>query len=117
MLWRARFAAFAGAAIVALSFPTMAAAQVSATDEYLARMDNDQDGRIALDEYQAWMSYAFQGMDRNDDGILTPDELPGGRGPPISLVEHRDTLAERFRYQDADGDGFLNAQELAAPPR
>ena len=95
----------------------MAAAQVSATDEYLARMDSDQDGRIALGEYQAWMSYAFEGMDRNHDGILMPDELPGGRGQPISLVEHRDTLAERFRRQDADRDGFLNAQELAAPPR
>jgi EF hand len=114
---RAHFVAFAGAAIVALSLPTMAAAQVSATDEYLARMDSDQDGRIALGEYQAWMSYAFEGMDRNHDGILTPDELPGGRGPPISLVEHRDTLAERFRRQDTDRDGFLNAQELVAPPR
>ncbi|HJW47559.1 MAG TPA: hypothetical protein VJ484_13885 [Lysobacter sp.] len=116
-LLRAHFVAFAGAAIVALSLPTMAAAQVNAADEYLARMDSDQDGRIALGEYQAWMSYAFEGMDRNDDGILTPDELPGGRGQPISLVEHRDTLAERFRRQDADRDGFLNAQELAAPPR
>jgi hypothetical protein len=114
---RARFAAFVGAAIVALTLPTMAAAQVSATDEYLARVDSDQDGRIALGEYQAWMSYAFEGMDRNHDSILTPDELPGGRGQPISLVEHHDTLAERFRRQDGDRDGFLNAQELAAPPR
>jgi hypothetical protein len=116
-LLRAHFAAFAGAALVALSLPTIAAAQVSATDEYLVRMDSDQDGRIALGEYQAWMSYAFEGMDRNHDGILMPDELPGGRGQPISLVEHRDTLAERFRRQDADRDGYLNAQELAAPPR
>jgi hypothetical protein len=114
---RAPFAAFAGAAVVALTLSPIAGAQVSATDEYLARVDSDQDGRIALGEYQAWMSYAFVGMDRNHDGILTPDELPGGRGPPISLVEHRDTLAERFRHQDADRDGFLNAQEFAAPPR
>jgi EF hand len=92
-------------------------AQVTATDEYLARMDVDQDGRIALTEYQAWMGYAFERMDANHDGMLTPDELPGGRGKPVSLVEHRETLAAMFRHQDVDQDGFLSTTELAAPPR
>lgn len=92
-------------------------AQVTATDQYLARMDVDRDGRVALSEYQAWMGYAFEKMDRNQDGQLTPDELPGGRGKPVSLVAHRETLAAAFHRQDGNRDGFLSARELAAPPQ
>jgi hypothetical protein len=105
------------AACVGLLYPAIASAQVTATGEYLARMDTDGDGRIALAEYQAWMGYAFEQMDANHDGQLTADELPGGKGQAISLAEHRETLAAMFRRQDADGDGFLSAKELAAPPR
>jgi hypothetical protein len=105
------------AACAALLYPAMVSAQVTATDEYLARMDTDGDGRIALVEYQTWMGYAFEQMDGNHDGRLTADELPGGKGQTISLAEHRETLAAMFRRQDADGDGFLSAKELAAPPR
>lgn len=94
-----------------------AGAQVTATDQYLARMDVDRDGRVALTEYQAWMGYAFEQMDRNRDGELTPDELPGGRGKPVSLAAHRETLAAAFRRQDSNKDGFLSARELAAPPQ
>src|SRR5699024_11224629 len=59
------------------AIPAPAPAQVTATADYLARMDTDADGRVSLDEYLAWMTYAFQGMDRNADGVLTADELPG----------------------------------------
>lgn len=95
----------------------LAAAQVTATGDYLARMDTDGDGRITLTEYQAWMGYAFERMDADRDGRLTAAELPGGKGRTISLDEHRESLAAMFRRQDADGDGFLSAKELAAPPR
>ncbi len=94
-----------------------AAAQVRATSDYLAKMDRDGDGRVSLDEYLDWMSYAFDGMDRNRDGVLTADELPGGRGKPVTREQHRARLAERFRKQDANHDGWLDAKELAAPPR
>lgn len=97
--------------------PILATAQVTATGEYLARMDRDGDGRVSLAEYQAWMSYAFDGMDRNRDGVLSADELPGGRGKPITRQAHLVQLAERFARQDVDRDGFLDERELAAPPR
>lgn len=97
--------------------PCAARAQVTATGEYLARMDADRDGRVSLGEYQAWMSYAFEGMDRNRDGTLSVDELPGGRGKSITREAHLAQLAERFRRQDVDRNGFLSERELAAPPQ
>jgi len=97
--------------------PMLAAAQVRRTDDYLARMDKDGDGRVVLAEYLDWMGYAFARMDRNGDGVLTADELPGGKGQPITREAHRAQLSERFRKQDANRDGFLDAKELAAPPR
>ena len=93
------------------------APSVSASGDYLARMDRDGDGRVSLVEYQGWLGYAFERMDRDGDGILSPAELPGGRGRPVRLDEHRASLAAAFRRQDRNGDGMLDARELAAPPR
>jgi hypothetical protein len=98
-------------------WPLLAGAQVTAANDYLARMDDDRDGRVSLAEYQAWMGYGFERMDLNRDGLLTADELPGGKGRTVSLIEHRESLAAIFRRQDADRDGFLDARELTAPPR
>jgi hypothetical protein len=98
-------------------WPLLAGAQVTAANDYLARMDDDRDGRVSLAEYQAWMGYGFERMDLNGDGLLTADELPGGKGRTVSLLEHRASLAAMFVRQDVDRDGFLDAQELAAPPR
>lgn len=105
------------ACFAAAALPAAAAAQVMATGEYLARMDADGDGRVSLSEYQAWMSYAFDGMDRDGDGVLAAHEQPGGKGPPLARAVHLARLAERFGRQDANGDGWLDADELAAPPR
>ncbi|HVI59386.1 MAG TPA: hypothetical protein VM619_11040 [Luteimonas sp.] len=102
---------------LALAAPLAAQAQVAATGDYLARMDGDGDGRIALDEYQDWMSYAFDAMDRNRDGMLAPEELPGGKGKPVARAEYRARIAATFNKQDVDRDGFLSAKELSAPPR
>lgn len=103
--------------LLLLPLPATVAAQVTQTGDYLAKMDADGDGRVSLPEYQDWMSYAFDGMDRNRDGVLAADELPGGKGKPISRGEHLARLAARFERQDANGDGVLDARELAAPPR
>ncbi len=113
-------AGFLCAAICAVMVVTpfgAATAQVRETGDYLQRMDTDADGRVSLDEYQHWMGYAFERMDLDGNGVLDPDELPGGRGRPISLAEHRKSLAEAFRRQDLNHDGVLDARELAAPPR
>jgi Ca2+-binding EF-hand superfamily protein len=108
-----------------LTLPAFAGAQklpdsghpVRATGDYLSRMDADHDRRVSLPEYQDWLSYAFDAMDRNRDTVLTADELPGNRGRAITRSEHRDRLASTFRKQDGNRDGYLTAKELAAPPR
>ncbi|MCW0448878.1 hypothetical protein NB706_001712 [Xanthomonas sacchari] len=90
---------------------------IDSTASYLQRMDRDGDGRVSLDEYLAWMSYAFDARDLDHDGVLSPAELPGGRGPPITRAQHLATLTARFRKQDTNGDCYLSARELAAPPQ
>jgi Ca2+-binding EF-hand superfamily protein len=104
-------------ALSLLLLPAVAWAQVNATSDYLARMDDDGDGRVSLAEYQDWMSYAFDARDRNGDGVLSADELPGGKGQPITRQQHRERLADRFSRQDLDRNGFLSARELSAPPQ
>lgn len=88
-----------------------------ASGDYLSRMDRDRDGRVSVTEYQDWLSYAFDGMDRDRDGVLSAAEQPGGRDEPLTREAHRARLAERFRRQDVDRSGFLDAKELAAPPQ
>ncbi|HVI25465.1 MAG TPA: EF-hand domain-containing protein [Xanthomonadaceae bacterium] len=104
-------------ATVALACALPAAAQVADSAGYLARMDADRNGLVSLGEYQDWMSYAFDAMDRDGDGVLVPAEQPGGRGAPLTRAAHRDRLAEVFARQDRNHDGSLDARELAAPPR
>lgn len=104
------------AAGLALAGPPPAHAQVQASADYLARMDGDDDGRVSLAEYLDWMGYAFDRMDADGDGVLRADELPGGRGAPVTRARHRDALEAGFRRQDRNGDGYLDAAELAAPP-
>lgn len=107
-------------AFVLCLLPAAVAAQVTSTGDYLSRMDADGDGKISLIEYQDWLSYAFDAMDANHDGVLDAQEQPpSGRGVPTALTreQHRLTLAERFRKQDRNHDGWLDARELASPPQ
>lgn len=111
----------AGFLLAVLLAPVLVPAQpVTSTGDYLSRMDSDGDGRVSLTEYQDWLSYAFDAMDRNGDGQLDPSEQPPrARGNSMALTReaHRQTLAERFRKQDRNRDGFLDARELASPPQ
>ena len=103
--------------LLGYALPMLANAQVQRTGDYLSKMDRDGDGKVSLVEYQDWLTYAFDGMDRDRDGVLSAAEQPGGKGQPLTREQHRARLAERFRKQDANRDGYLNARELAAPPQ
>lgn len=105
-------------ALAALSMPLALAAQVRAAGDYLRLMDANHDGKVQLSEYQDWLCFGFDRMDRNHNGVLTPDEQPGGRGEKaITREEYRARLADQFRKLDRNHDGALDAKELASPPR
>jgi Ca2+-binding EF-hand superfamily protein len=78
--------------------------------------DRNGDGRVSEAEYVAYMSRGFQNLDRNSDGMLSVDELPGGHGRPISLRSYQNNLRRQFHKLDRNHDGYLNARELTAPP-
>lgn len=109
--------AFCLVPVLVLALAGAAPAQVRDSTGYLARMDANGDGRVQLVEYQDWMSYAFDAMDRDHDGVLSPAEQPGGRGAPITRADYRARLGDTFARQDRNHDGTLDAVELAAPPR
>ncbi len=109
-------------ALIAVTFAAVgrAAAQETPAD-YLAAMDANRDGRVSLAEYQDFLSDAFRAMDRNGNGVIDLDEFDPAvvtaHTRPLSLAQHRRNLELRFRLQDANRDGFLDARELGAPPR
>jgi hypothetical protein len=103
-------------ALLLLALPVAALAQNSATGLFRA-MDRSGDGRVSEAEYVDYMSQGFLRRDRNHDGVLEADELPGGRGKPISLSAWQDNLRRAFRQLDRNHDGYLSPQELMQPPR
>lgn len=102
---------------LAILLTTRTAAAQDSRSDYLRLFDTDGDGRVSETEYLAYMSRSFQRMDSNGDGILESDELPGGRGRPITLKAYQGNLRQQFHKLDRNHDGYLNAKELTAPPR
>lgn len=103
-------------ALLLLVLPFAALAQTTATGLFRA-MDSNGDGRISEAEYVDYMSQGFARRDRNHDGVLEANELPGGRGNPVSLSAWQDDLRREFRQLDRNRDGYLSPQELMQPPR
>ncbi|MEO6799979.1 MAG: hypothetical protein ABI178_08580 [Rhodanobacter sp.] len=93
----------------------MLRAQDSRAD-YLRQFDSNGDGRVSEAEYVAYMSRGFERMDRNGDGVISRDELPGGRGQPITLKAFQRNLRSQFHKLDRNRDGYLDTRELTAPP-
>ena len=84
---------------------------------YLDSFDATGDKRVSLAEFQKAMSWAFEQMDKNADGILSPQEQLIPKAKTFTLKEHHERLAIQFGKQDRNHDGFLSAKQLAAPPQ
>ena len=80
-------------------------------------MDSNGDGRISEAEYVAYMSQGFYRRDLNHDGVLEPDELPGGHGKPVTLQAWQDNLRREFHRLDRHHHEYLSPQELMQPPQ
>lgn len=108
-----------GAALLGLACTLGAQPLPRTPADYLVTMDRDGDRRVALAEYQDYLSRGFQQMDRDGDGRLSAAELPpGARTRRVPTLEnHRRSLAATFDRQDFDNNGYLDARELASPPQ
>jgi Ca2+-binding EF-hand superfamily protein len=104
------------AATLLLALPLAALAQNTASGLFQA-MDANGDGRVSEAEYVSYMSQGFYRLDRNHDGILEPEELPGGHGKPVTLQSWQDNLRKEFRKLDHHHHGYLTEQELMQPPQ
>ncbi len=103
-------------AALGLLTATALRAQDSRAD-YLRQFDRNGDGKVSEAEYVDDMSRGFAHMDRDRNGVISIDELPGGRGQPITRKAFQHNLRRQFHKLDRDHDGYLNAHELTAPPR
>jgi len=102
--------------ILALALPFATLAQNTVAGLFQA-MDTNGDGRISEAEYVAYMSQGFYRRDLNRDGVLEPEELPGGHGKPVTLKEWQDNLRREFHRLDRNHDGYLSPHELMQPPQ
>ena len=84
---------------------------------YLDSFDTNGDKQVSLAEFQKAMSWAFEQMDKNADGILSPQEQIIPKAKTFTLKEHHERLAIQFGKQDRNRNGFLSAKELTAPPQ
>ena len=84
--------------------------------ELLQAMDGDGDGRVSLAEYTTYMMRGFDRIDADGNGLLEGDELPPG-AKPVTRADYVKSLAAAFARQDGNHDGYLDARELARPPR
>ena len=84
--------------------------------DYLRAMDADGDGRVSRAEYIAYMGRGFDRIDADGNGVLEGGELPPG-AKPVARASWDASLTAAFARQDGNHDGYLDARELARPPR
>ncbi len=90
-------------------------------ERMLERLDTNKDGNISLDEAKAGSAERFKHVDKNGDGIITPDEAPRMFDSPDANHDGKVTPDEltaaaeaRFKRGDTDGDGVITAAEREA---
>lgn len=102
--------------MIAAALLAAATAFAQGPGELLRRFDTDGDGRVSEAEYLAYLSLGFRARDLDGNGVLEGAELPPG-ARPLTRAENEARLRRQFARQDANGDGWLDARELLAPPR
>jgi hypothetical protein len=93
-----------------------------ARERLFRTMDRGRDGKVTREEYLGHFGRAFKVMDKNGDSVLSPDELPRSafkvadtnKDNQVTATEHDALRAKHFKNFDADQDGSLTLQEMAA---
>lgn len=80
-----------------------------------ATVDADKDGKITQAEIDAHRRASVTGLDADADGFISKEEMTAH--VTARMQEHVAAMvAQRFTAQDLDGDGRLGAAEMMAPP-
>ena len=72
--------------------------------------DADNDGTVTPDELRAGLLEALSTYDADGNGMLSLDEFE-----TMHTAHIREMTVDRFQVLDADGDGQVTAEEMAAP--
>ena len=89
------------ASILAVAAP--AYAEGLAIDEGdLIALDADGDGAVSKAEYDTFVGFAFEQIDKDGSGALSADEVD----------DH--VVGDAFKMLDDDGDGLVSAREFTA---
>ena len=88
-----------------------------------AKMDTNGDGKVTLAEAQAAGKQRFERMDKNKNGVVTKDEVPGraerfiakadsNKDGQVTLAEAQAHTQSWFQKLDANKDGVLTHDEF-----
>ncbi|MEM1350844.1 MAG: EF-hand domain-containing protein [Pseudomonadota bacterium] len=106
-------------ALAAVAMPAIAQ-NVALDDSHLNMLDKDGDGAVSKAEFDEFANFAFEAIDDNGDGTLSPDEvddhvtgdafgmLDDDEDGSVSASEFASQMDEDFESADRDGDGVLN---------
>lgn len=81
--------------------------------QLLERADLNGDGRITRAEYREARSRLFDRLDRNKDGVINKDDAPRRR---LMRRSGSDRFQELLAYMDRDGDGRVTRDEFVNGP-
>lgn len=74
--------------------------------------DADGDGTVTPEEMRTQLQAKLAEYDSDGDGTLSIAEFETLHSAMI-----RETMVDRFQFLDADGDGMVTAEEMAAPAK
>ncbi len=110
---------FAISVLIACAGPALSE-QVVLDEGDLAALDQDGDGVVSKAEFEDFAKFAFEQIDKDSSGALSPDEvddyligdafkiLDDDRNGTVSASEFSTQLNEDFTAADKDGNGALN---------
>lgn len=92
-------------------------AYAQSREQYFANIDSNGNGGVSIAEFQEWMAYAFNRIDKNANNIIDADEALVPKMAGVTRAQHQANIAAQFRRQDRNKNGELSMLELTAPPQ
>ena len=86
-------------------------------EQYFSRIDSNRNGGVSLTEFQEWMSYSFNRIDKNANNVIDVDEALVPKMAGVTRTRHLANITAQFRRQDRNKNGELSIAELTAPPQ